>query len=1021
MHLTLNNDNIMRIYLTIILIVFSFGAYAQSSSYGADEIFEKYEVLSVSTLEIFQQVKSNKRSSNYISIGRWEMDLEVSDILSANYKSIDQEGNELSTVDSRAVPMNGATRKGGIVSLTVGDGFVYGYINEGDDLYYIEPARYYRKRSTSDDVIIYNVKDIKESAPGTCGFDELGSKAESFKSEHSKSRMAGCRAYEYAICNDWSMVSKYGSAAGAENHAIGVTNDVNTDYIAAFSDEIRLVISGQYNSTCNTCDPWTSSTDISVLLADFRDWSNVNIDNSSSGNYIPHDVASLWSNRNFDGSTIGLAYVGVICNQTYKYNVLQDISNSGGYQLRVLTTHELGHNFGSSHDAASSGYIMAPSINNTSSWSSTSVNSINTHIAGISCHDACSGVDRNVSFATATGSGSEFSAGSTTGTCQEGYQDILIPISIDFLPGSNVVANVSIAGSSTASNNYDYQLVTSSVTFTPTGSTIQNAVLRVIDDRVEEIDETVILNLSISSGDAIVGSIGQQIYTISGTGDKTILECCTSSDTIFYGGPNQYYIYGIFDGDVTDVRSRMLLNAGLLQSQGLTAGYIDQLSIFVDTKNSTGIYNDFRIGVTEVSESNLNSTTWYATTQVFIDDISTTGNQWNSFDFQTPFLWDGTSNIYVELCFNNSTSIGGYDLIRGFDYGTTTADQFDFNKFNGGSGCSIAVSGGSSFNDQTSGNDITPLAQLRKLASATTIETQANSSSVGRIRSGEIAHLFSADDELIASIRNVGNTDMECIEASVLSAGSLKSNLPFGSFQYSDKTIRIDADYTAVYELSLYYTSAELATWGTGALDLNLIKSSSNIASSSEVNSSFIFSGTVEDNQALSNHVIYKTYVNGPGFFALTDGFQCEVAGSFFDSDLFIEQLGQGILLKNISGEQYVVNVNSSGSIVTSMNNATVGDAKLMHGDFYLNDSSRGIMFKRSASTFTRVNVDASGNLIATNTSTPSNKSIIVDSGNMALLESGAGVVFNSSNGNCYKLYIDEAGNPMTGIVPCGI
>ena len=41
------------------------------------------------------------------------MDLEVSDILSANYKSIDQEGNELSTVDSRAVPMNGATRKGG--------------------------------------------------------------------------------------------------------------------------------------------------------------------------------------------------------------------------------------------------------------------------------------------------------------------------------------------------------------------------------------------------------------------------------------------------------------------------------------------------------------------------------------------------------------------------------------------------------------------------------------------------------------------------------------------------------------------------------------------------------------------------------------------------------------------------------------------------------------------------------------------------------------------------------------------
>jgi hypothetical protein len=45
----------------------------------------------------------------------------------------------------------------------------------------------------------------------------------------------------------------------------------------------------------------------------------------------------------------------------------------------------MGHNFGANHDAAGSGYIMAPSVNATNTWSSQSISSIRNHIASRSC------------------------------------------------------------------------------------------------------------------------------------------------------------------------------------------------------------------------------------------------------------------------------------------------------------------------------------------------------------------------------------------------------------------------------------------------------------------------------------------------------------------------------------------------------------------------------------------------------------------------------------------------------------
>ena len=69
-----------------------------------------------------------------------------------------------------------------------------------------------------------------------------------------------------------------------------------------------------------------------------------------------HAIAVSLSNSGFSycsgydlaGSTIGLAYVGVMCSQS-AISVNQD-QHSSYTKIGTLIAHELGHNFGMSHD-----------------------------------------------------------------------------------------------------------------------------------------------------------------------------------------------------------------------------------------------------------------------------------------------------------------------------------------------------------------------------------------------------------------------------------------------------------------------------------------------------------------------------------------------------------------------------------------------------------------------------------------------------------------------------------------------
>ncbi|MCB9328623.1 MAG: PKD domain-containing protein [Lewinellaceae bacterium] len=351
-----------------------------------DQKFTKYEIISPSIHKeaILADLKDGVVFQKLNIEGKEiELRLWMSNLITKDYVVNVQTHNGLKQVESsRPIAMQGEIVgfQNSKVSLTFNDGFIYGYVDNGQDTYFVEPVNGVLKNNRANGFVVYNAKDVIITENYTCGADMLKKVEDEVKPHGHGNRDGLCYTVEWAIASDWLMFNKYGSVSGVENHNIGVANNVQTNYDDEFADELMFEITEQWVSSCSSCDPWTSSTDATVLLNSFTNW-------GPSGFSASHDIGSLWTDRNFDGSIIGIAWVGVVCTDS-RYNCLQDWSSDAALK-RVMVAHEVGHNFSAEHDASGSPFIMAPAVQYTSSWSSASINDIENHYGSSWCLDAC--------------------------------------------------------------------------------------------------------------------------------------------------------------------------------------------------------------------------------------------------------------------------------------------------------------------------------------------------------------------------------------------------------------------------------------------------------------------------------------------------------------------------------------------------------------------------------------------------------------------------------------------------------
>jgi hypothetical protein len=124
--------------------------------------------------------------------------------------------------------------------------------------------------------------------------------------------------------------------------------------------------------------------------------------------------------------------------------------------------------------------------------------------------------------------------------------------------------------------------------------------------------------------------------------------------------------YGTF---YMDDRTQLLYTASEITAAGGYAGFINALAFNV-AANASMAMNAFTVSIGTTSATSL--TSGYASTTltpVYTGTV-TTSVGWNEYAFSTPFFWNGTDNIVVDVCFDNSSWSSPNGTVRAdYNYG----------------------------------------------------------------------------------------------------------------------------------------------------------------------------------------------------------------------------------------------------------------------------------------------------------------------------------------------------------------
>lgn len=142
-------------------------------------------------------------------------------------------------------------------------------------------------------------------------------------------------------------------------------------------------------------------------------------------------------------------------------------------------------------------------------------------------------------------------------------------------------------------------------------------------------------NLGISCTDSLKVTVGQNIAII---GNGT-----TGCDYPFY----TYY---------DDARTQMLYTAPEILATGVASGNVTRIGFEV-TSASSQVMNGFNVRMQNYSGTSLSSyvTSGFTTVYSPTSGYTVPGTGWQYIDLTTPFQWNETSSLLIEICFNNTT------------------------------------------------------------------------------------------------------------------------------------------------------------------------------------------------------------------------------------------------------------------------------------------------------------------------------------------------------------------------------
>ncbi|XP_052412752.1 zinc metalloproteinase-disintegrin-like batroxstatin-1 [Carassius gibelio] len=233
------------------------------------------------------------------------------------------------------------------VSMSTCDG-LRGYFKTEEQRFLIEPL----SEDGDGDHAVFKYGDVNEETPRVCGvtnttWDEREEGAPP-RILPSRSRSSGPTLFQqqkyielFLVADNREYKKMDSDLQKLRKRIFEIINYINNAY-----KEINTFIALTGFEVWTDSDKITVSSVAGTTLDSFTQWRNSELVTRQQ-----HDNAQLLSAIDFDGATVGLAYIGTLCGGL-STGIVQD-HNSNAIAVGATMAHEMGHNLGMSHDSSS--------------------------------------------------------------------------------------------------------------------------------------------------------------------------------------------------------------------------------------------------------------------------------------------------------------------------------------------------------------------------------------------------------------------------------------------------------------------------------------------------------------------------------------------------------------------------------------------------------------------------------------------------------------------------------------------
>jgi hypothetical protein len=287
-----------------------------------------------------------------------------------------------------------ANKPGSWVRLVIADDLPRGMLWDGGELWAIDVTR--NKATGVEEAFIYRLNDL-QIAPGALACSEVstaknaGELAKAVLSEVTANAAQGPGAtsqIDFAIIGDFEFTSAKGANANVEL----TTRMNNVDGIFSMQLGVQLNVNRIDTFAANN-DPFSDELDASALLDELTDYRSATPEQNANG------LTHLFTGRDLDTTTAGIAYSGALCSRRFGAGLTQGTHSVTLDSL--IAAHEIGHNFGAPHDGTSGSacesetgdFLMAPQLNGSDEFSACSITQMQDDVSAASCITALPSTD----------------------------------------------------------------------------------------------------------------------------------------------------------------------------------------------------------------------------------------------------------------------------------------------------------------------------------------------------------------------------------------------------------------------------------------------------------------------------------------------------------------------------------------------------------------------------------------------------------------------------------------------------